>query len=372
MDNRLDALVKSFQEQITDPQTGVLIGKKIRRHDFEQPQKLMGLIKSKNLSFRFAPGYYLTDADKAQIQQQAQQIAAAHGIGDLSVTFKDGVRAHVVQGTLKPLKTVKNIIAVASGKGGVGKSTTSANIALALASTGAKVGVLDADIYGPSQPLMFGLSGKPAVQDSKMVPLSNHGIFVNSIGFLIDGDGPAVLRGPMVSQALDQLAQQTAWPDLDYLVVDMPPGTGDIALTLAQKVPVVASVIVTTPQEVALIDAKKGIQMFNKVDVPVLGLVENMGSFVCPCCGQVESLFGEDGGRRLANEMQIPFLGSLPLNKSIREQTDSGTPTVIADPDSEAAKLYRQIAHRIAVDIAGLPLDHSAAFPKVVVAPAQS
>lgn len=275
--------------------------------------------------------------------------------------------AHEVQKNLRPLPTVRNIIAVASGKGGVGKSTTAVNLALALQDLGAKVGLLDADIYGPSVPIMLGLSGKPKSLDGKsMEPLVGHGMQANSIGFLIDEDAPTIWRGPMVTQALTQLLTQTNWTDLDYLIVDMPPGTGDIALTMAQQVPLVGAVIVTTPQDLALADARRGLRMFQKVDVPVLGIVENMSTHVCSQCGHVEAIFGEHGGRDMAAEYNQPWLGALPLQLSIRTQTDSGNPTVVSDPDSEAAAMYRDIALKVAAQVAALPRDLAAFAPKVV------
>jgi len=267
------------------------------------------------------------------------------------------VVAHAVQGGLQVLPNVRNILAVASGKGGVGKSTTAVNLALALSAQGARVGLLDADIYGPSVPLMLGLSGKPQSRDGKtMEPLSGHGIQANSIGFLIGDDAPAIWRGPMVTQALMQLLLQTRWDDLDYLVVDMPPGTGDIALTLAQKVPLTGAVIVSTPQDLALIDARRALHMFQKVDVAVLGIVENMSTHVCSQCGHVEAIFGEDGARRMADALGMPFLGALPLQMAIRAQTDSGCPTVAADPQSAAAHSYHAIARAVAAQVAALPV----------------
>ncbi|SRR5690554_1423725 len=277
------------------------------------------------------------------------------------------IATHAVQPGLKPMANVRNIIAVASGKGGVGKSTTSVNLALALSSLGASVGLLDADIYGPSVPIMLGLSGKPKSLDGKtMQPLVGHGLQANSIGFLIDEDAPAIWRGPMVTQALTQLLTQTNWNDLDYLIVDMPPGTGDIALTMAQKVPLTGAIIVTTPQDLALADARKGLRMFEKVHVPVLGIVENMSVHVCSNCGHAEPIFGENGGRRMSDEFKVPWLGALPLQLSIREQTDSGTPTVVADPDGDAARAYLEIARKLAAQVAALPLDMSGKAPTVV------
>ena len=277
--------------------------------------------------------------------------------------------AHAVQKGLKPLPGVRNIIAVASGKGGVGKSTTAVNLALALAQEGAAVGLLDADIYGPSIPQMTGLSGRqPDSPDGKsMTPLIAHGIQTMSIGFMIDVDSPMVWRGPMVTQALEQLLKQTNWQDLDYLIVDMPPGTGDTQLTLAQKVPVTGAVIVTTPQDIALIDARKGLKMFEKVGIPILGLVENMSLHTCSQCGHEEPVFGSGGGARMAQDYGTELLGALPLELSIREMTDAGKPTVVGAPDSRAAEIYRAIARRIAVKIAEKAKDMSGRFPNIVV-----
>jgi len=275
--------------------------------------------------------------------------------------------AHAVQGNLRVLPNVRNILAVASGKGGVGKSTTAVNLALALSAQGARVGLLDADIYGPSVPLMLGLAGKPQSHDGKtMEPLIGHGIQANSIGFLIQDEAPAIWRGPMVTQALTQLLMQTNWRDLDYLVVDMPPGTGDIALTLAQKVPLTGAIIVSTPQDLALIDARKALRMFQKVGVAVLGIVENMATHVCTHCGHVEAIFGQDGARRLAQDLELPLLGALPLRMTIRAQTDAGNPTVVADPQGEAARAYHAIASSVAQQVAALPPDNSAHRPTVV------
>ncbi len=283
--------------------------------------------------------------------------------------MRTAIVAHGVQPGLKPLAGVSNIIAVASGKGGVGKSTTAANLALALAADGAAVGVLDADIYGPSQPLMLGVADeRPVSEDGKTLrPLAAHGLQVMSIGFLVDADQPMVWRGPMVTSALNQLLTQTRWENLDYLVVDMPPGTGDIQLTLSQRVPVSGAVIVTTPQDLALADARKGLQMFRKVSVPVLGIVENMSTHVCSNCGFEEPLFGSGGGRRMAEDYDVPLLGQLPLAIEIREQTDGGRPTVVADPDGAAAVAYRRTARRMAARLAMQARDYSSRFPKIVV-----
>ena len=273
-----------------------------------------------------------------------------------------------MQQGVKLLPGVKNIIAVASGKGGVGKSTTAVNLALALAAEGASVGMLDADIYGPSQPMMLGISGRPESQDGKRLePMTGHGIQAMSIGFMIDVDTPMVWRGPMVTQALEQLLRETNWQELDYLVVDMPPGTGDIHLTLAQKIPVTGAVIVTTPQDIALLDARKGLKMFEKVGIPILGIVENMAMHVCSKCGTIEHIFGEGGGERMAKEYDVDYLGGLPLDIRIREQADSGCPTVVADPDGALAGSYREIARRIAVKIADKARDMTSRFPSIVV-----
>ena len=260
------------------------------------------------------------------------------------------------------------ILAISSGKGGVGKSTTTVNLALALAAEGAKVGILDADIYGPSQPMMMGISGRPESEDGKRIePLENYGVQVMSIGFLIEPDQAMIWRGPMATQALDQLLNQTNWRELDYLLIDMPPGTGDIALTLSQRVPLTGAVIVTTPQDIALIDAKKGLTMFEKVGVPILGIVENMAVYCCPNCGHTEHIFGADGGKRMAEQFKVDHLGSLPLNLSIRQQADEGRPTVVADPDGEIAALYKTVARTVAVKIAQKAKDFSARFPTITV-----
>jgi ATP-binding protein involved in chromosome partitioning len=310
-----------------------------------------------------------TDGIRDELVQALRQAAITRGIREVEISVSHKITAHGVQRNLKPLAEVRNIIAVASGKGGVGKSTTAANIALALAADGAAVGILDADIYGPSQPLMLGLSGqRPTSEDGKtMNPLTAHGLQVMSIGFLIDAKQPMVWRGPMVTSALNQLLHQTRWADLDYLIVDMPPGTGDIQLTLSQQVPVSGAVIVTTPQDIALLDAQKGLQMFRKVSVPVLGIVENMSTYVCPQCGHEEALFGSGGGRRMAEEFGVSLLGQLPLDLNIRQQTDSGTPTVIAAPTSPPAMAYRSAARHVAAALALQGKDYSRRFPNIVV-----
>ncbi len=290
------------------------------------------------------------------------------GVENVSVNVSSKVIAHAVQRGVQLMPQVKNIIAVASGKGGVGKSTTAANLALALAAEGATVGVLDADIYGPSQPMMLGIEGRPESADGQsMEPMENYGVQVMSIGFMVDADNPMIWRGPMATQALEQLLRQTNWRDLDYLIVDMPPGTGDIQLTLSQRVPLTGAVIVTTPQDIALLDAKKGLKMFEKVGVPILGLVENMAVHICTQCGHAEHIFGADGGKRMATEYGIEYLAGLPLAMQIREHADSGRPTVVSDPDGDVATIYKMLARKIAVKVASKAKDFSAKFPTITI-----
>ena len=290
------------------------------------------------------------------------------GVGNVSVNVSSKIVAHTAQRGVKLMSNIKNIIAVASGKGGVGKSTTAVNLALALAAEGAQVGILDADIYGPSQPMMMGISGRPETLDGKsMEPMENHGLQVSSIGFVIDNDQPMVWRGPIVTQALQQLLDQTNWRDLDYLIIDMPPGTGDIHLTMSQKVPVTGAVIVTTPQDIALLDARKGLKMFEKVGIPILGIVENMSTHICSSCGHAEAIFGHGGGAKMCAEYGVDFLGALPLTMSIRQQADSGTPTVVADPTGPVAEIYRAIARKVAIKVADKAKDMSSKFPSIVI-----
>jgi ATP-binding protein involved in chromosome partitioning len=309
---------------------------------------------------------------KSQIEPIRKQIItrlkAIPGIGNVSANVSMKIVSHAVQRGVKLVPGIKNIVAVASGKGGVGKSTTAVNLALALAAEGASVAILDADIYGPSQPTMLGITGRPESADGKTIePMIGHGIQAMSIGFLIDVETPMVWRGPMVTQALEQLLNETQWRDVDYLVVDLPPGTGDIQLTLAQRVPVTGAVIVTTPQDIALMDARKALKMFEKVNIPILGVVENMNLHICSKCGHEESIFGTGGGERMSKDYSIDVLGALPLDIRIREQTDSGKPTVVAEPDGRIAEIYRSIARKVAIKIAEKQQDHSAAFPKIVV-----
>ncbi|OBS30316.1 ATP-binding protein [Tepidimonas fonticaldi] len=353
------ALLQALQA-VVDPNTG---------KDFVTTRALKNLqIAGGDVAFEVELGY----PAKSQLADLRRALVTAArsvpGVDNVSVQINTRILAHAVQRGVQLLPQVKNIIAVASGKGGVGKSTTAVNLALALAAEGARVGVLDADIYGPSQPMMMGIEGRPESLDGKtMEPLENYGLQVMSIGFLVDKDEAMIWRGPMATQALEQLLRQTNWKDLDYLVVDMPPGTGDIQLTLSQRVPITGAVIVTTPQDIALLDARKGITMFQKVGVPILGIVENMAVHVCPHCGHAEHIFGADGGKRMAAELEVAYLGALPLNRSIREQADAGRPTVVADPDGEIAALYKAVARQVAIAVAAKAKDYSSKFPTIRV-----
>jgi len=312
---------------------------------------------------------YPANSVKNQVQQQiTAALQTVPGIGAIQVSVNSKIIPHGVQRGVKLIPGVKNIIAVASGKGGVGKSATAVNLALALSAEGASVGILDADIYGPSQPQMLGITGHPESHDGKtMEPMLAHGIQAMSIGLLIDAETPMVWRGPMVTQALQQLLNDTNWKDLDYLVVDLPPGTGDIQLTLAQKIPVTGAVIVTTPQDIALLDARKGLKMFEKVGIPILGIVENMSTHTCSQCGHTEPIFGTGGGEKMCRDYNVEFLGALPLDIKIREHTDTGKPSVVAEPDGKIAGIYRLIARRVAVKVAESAEDHSELFAKIVM-----
>ena len=354
-----DQLLQALTAAI-DPNTG---------KDFVTTKALKNLqISGGDVAFDVELGY----PAKSQFAAFRKSLIAAAktvpGVDNVSVNLTIKVASHSVQRGVQLLPNVKNIIAVASGKGGVGKSTTAVNLALALAAEGASVGLLDADIYGPSQPMMMGIEGRPESVDGKnMEPMENHGIQVMSIGFLIAQDEAMIWRGPMATQALEQLLRQTNWRDLDYLIVDMPPGTGDIQLTLSQRVPMTGAIIVTTPQDIALLDAKKGIKMFEKVGVPILGIVENMAVHVCSNCGHTEHIFGEDGGRKMAAEYKMDYLGALPLDMQIRLQADSGTPTVVADPDGDVAAIYKAVARQVAVSIAARSKDFSSKFPTITI-----
>lgn len=354
-----EALTQALKN-ITDPNTG---------KDYVSTRALKNLqVTEGDVSFDIELGY----PAKSQVPALRKALVAAAktvpGVENVSVNIATKVISHAVQRGVQLMPNVKNIIAVASGKGGVGKSTTAANLALALAAEGASVGLLDADIYGPSQPMMLGINRRPESEDGKtMQPLENHGVQVMSIGFLVDQDEAMIWRGPMATQALEQLLRQTNWKDLDYLIVDMPPGTGDIQLTLSQRVPMTGAVIVTTPQDIALLDARKGIKMFEKVGVPILGIVENMAVHVCSNCGHVEHIFGAEGGKKMAEQYDMSYLGALPLDINIRLQADSGKPTVVADPDGEVASIYKAVARKVAVGIAEKAKDFSAKFPTITV-----
>jgi ATP-binding protein involved in chromosome partitioning len=353
--------VQNALKSLIDPNT---------RKDFVSGKSIKNIkINGNDVSLDVLLGYPAKSVwDEIRAMVETHLKANLPGVGKVSASVSSKVVPHAVQRGVKLVDGVKNIIAVASGKGGVGKSTTAVNLALALAAEGARVGMLDADIYGPSQPTMLGISGQPESTDGKsMNPMMGHGLQTMSIGFLIDADTPMVWRGPMVTQALEQLLHQTKWDNLDYLVVDLPPGTGDIQLTLAQKVPVTGAIIVTTPQDIALMDARKGLKMFEKVGIKIVGIVENMSTHICSKCGHEEHIFGAGGGEKMCADYNTEFLGGLPLDIQIREQTDSGTPTVVADPDGKIAKVYKQIARRVAVKVAEMAQDHSAAFPKIVV-----
>ena len=325
-------------------------------------------IDGSNVAIKLEVGYpaksYL-DELKTNVEKQ---LSTLPGVGTISVDTSIKIISHSVQQSLKPIPNVKNIIAVASGKGGVGKSTTAVNLALALISEGATVGILDADIYGPSIPTMLGLSGHPTSEDGKIMnPKVAYGLQTISIGYLIDADQPMIWRGPMATNALKQLLQETRWQDLDYLIVDLPPGTGDIQLSLSQQIPVSGAVIVTTPQDIALIDAQRGLGMFEKVNVPVLGIIENMSGHICSQCGHEEAIFGEGGGILMSQKNNVDLLGALPLDINIRKFADSGKPSVVANPDSRVAKIYQQIARKMTANLALKTKDYSHKFPNIVV-----
>ena len=355
-----EAAVLDALKTVIDPNTG---------KDFISTRQVKNLrIDGGDVSFDVELGY----PAKSQIAALRRELVAAArtlpGVANVSANLSTRIVAHSVPRGVQLLPKVKNVVAVASGKGGVGKSTTAVNLALALAAEGASVGILDADIYGPSQPMMMGIEGHPESSDGQtMEPLENYGVQVMSIGFLVEPDQAMIWRGPMATQALEQLLRQTNWRDLDYLIVDMPPGTGDIQLTLSQRVPLTGAVIVTTPQDIALLDAKKGLKMFEKVGVPILGIVENMAVHVCSSCGHVEHIFGADGGKRMSVQYGVDYLGALPLNLSIREQADAGRPSVVSEPDGEIAAIYKTVARQMAVKIAAKSKDFSSKFPTISI-----
>jgi ATP-binding protein involved in chromosome partitioning len=355
-----EADVQAALKEVVDPNSG---------KDFVSQKSVKNLkVTGSDVSLDIELGYPAKSQFESVRRLVAGRLKQMAGIGNVTVNVGSKVVSHSVQRGVKLIPGVKNIIAVASGKGGVGKSTTAANLALALAAEGATVGMLDADIYGPSQPTMLGITGRPESRDGKTLePMTGHGIQAISIGFLIDVDTPMVWRGPMVTQALEQLLKDTRWRDIDYLVIDLPPGTGDIQLTLAQKVPVTGAVIVTTPQDIALIDARKGLKMFEKVGIPILGIVENMSIHICSNCGHEEYIFGSGGAEKMCKDYDTEFLGALPLDIGIREQADSGKPTVVADPDGRIAEIYKQIARRVAMKIAEQQKDMSSKFPSIVI-----
>jgi ATP-binding protein involved in chromosome partitioning len=352
--------VQTALKEIVDPNTG---------KDFVSTKSARNIrIDGNDVALDIVLGYPAKTVH-AEIQTLVtDKLKTLPGIGNVSVNVTSKIVAHSVQRGVQLIPNVKNVIAVASGKGGVGKSTTAVNLALALAAEGAQVGILDADIYGPSQPQMLGITARPESKDGKsMEPLERYGIQAMSIGFLIDMDTPMVWRGPMVTGALEQLLRETNWRSLDYLVIDLPPGTGDIQLTLSQKVPVTGAVIVTTPQDIALLDARKGLKMFEKVGVPIVGIVENMSTHICSNCGHEEHIFGAGGGEQMCKDYNVDLLGSLPLDIRIREQADGGMPTVVAEPEGKIAAVYRQIARRTAVKLSEYGLDHSSKFPNIVI-----
>jgi len=345
---------------IVDPHTGLdlVTGKSVNDC----------VVDNQNVSIDLVLGYPAKGWHPNLKQEVVDVVSKLENIQSVDVRIKTQVVSHEVQKGVTPLKNVRNVIAVASGKGGVGKSTVSANLALALSAEGAKAGVLDADIYGPSQPRMLGVGGRPESKDGKSLePMNSYHVQVMSIGFLIEEDTPMIWRGPMVTQALEQLLQDTQWRDLDYLIIDLPPGTGDIQLTLAQKVPVSGAVIVTTPQDIALLDARKALKMFEKVEIPVLGIIENMSTHICSNCGHEEHIFGEGGGKRMSVEYSVEHLGDIPLDGRIRSDADGGRPTVVADPDGSLAQAYRTIARNASGILSVRKRDYSEVFPSIVI-----
>ena len=359
----MTSLAKSDVEQLLkdfiDPNLGVdlITAKAVKKIE----------VGESRIAVKIVLGYPAASVIAELAEAIRTKISEGTGVAEVNVDLSSEIVSHAVQKNLKPMPGVKNIIAVASGKGGVGKSTTAVNLALALSAEGARVGILDADIYGPSQPTMLGLSGKPEVDGQTILPKLAYGVQSMSIGYLIDEDTPMIWRGPMVTGALQQLLNDTRWDKLDYLIIDLPPGTGDIQLTLAQQIPVSGAVIVTTPQDIALLDAQRGLKMFEKVSVPVLGVIENMSMHICSNCGHEEPIFGTGGALKMSEKYAIDLLGSLPLDIRIREQADSGHPTVVADPTGRSAQIYREISRKLAGRLALTAKDYSAKFPTISI-----
>jgi ATP-binding protein involved in chromosome partitioning len=356
----IEASVRAALAQIVDPNTGqdLVSGQSVRSIAVAGDRVLVDL----------QLGYPAEAYAPTWARQLEAQLAAVPGVSAASVAISWRVHAHRVQQGLAPVEGVRNIIAVASGKGGVGKSTTAVNLALALKAEGARVGILDADIYGPSQPLMTGQSGMPqSTVGNKLIPKTNLGLQVMSIGFLLGDDQPVIWRGPLVTRALLQMLTETVWDNLDYLVIDMPPGTGDIHLTLCQRVPVSGALIVTTPQDIALADARKALRMFEEVKVPVIGIVENMSVYCCPACGHAEPIFGSGGGAKIAAQYGVELLSQLPLDARIREEADNGVPTVVAEPDSPLTAIYRELARKTAGRLSRQSRNKAIAFPQIVI-----
>ena len=352
--------IQNVLKKLIDPNTGV---------DFISSKSAKNIqIDGNSLSIDIVLGYPAKSVLSELKSLIETQLSSIVGIEKVTINIGSRIVPHSVQRGVPLIQNVKNIIAIASGKGGVGKSTTAVNLALALAEEGANVGILDADIYGPSQPQMLGISGRPDSADGTSIEaMQAHGIQAMSIGFLIEIDTPIVWRGPMVTGALEQLLRDTRWKNLDYLIVDLPPGTGDIQLTLSQKVPVTGAIIVTTPQDIALLDARKGLKMFEKVGIPILGIVENMSTHICSNCGHEEHIFGAGGGEAMCKDYNVDLLGSLPLDIKIREQSDGGKPIVISEPNGEIANIYKQIARKTASKLSQLALDQSSKFPNIVI-----
>lgn len=356
-DHDRNALLEALRA-LDEPDTGSPLGEAVKAV----------AISSRKAAVEVELGYPARGVEET-IRQRIEACALGFdGIDAVSVDLSSRVAAHAVQGGLKPLDGVRNVIAVASGKGGVGKSTVAANLALALSAEGARVGILDGDIYGPSQPRMLGVSGKPqTTENRRILPLEAHGLQLMSIGVLVSVDQAMIWRGPMATQALQQMVAETLWDDLDYLVIDLPPGTGDVQLTLAQRIPVAGSVIVTTPQEVALDDVRRSVAMFRKVKVPVLGVIENMSTHICSGCGHEEAVFGHGGGARIAEETGLPLLGQLPLDAALGRSTDQGAPLVAAEPEGPVAIRFREIARRAVARLARQARNTAIRMPKITI-----